>query len=133
MEYETLDQWRDEFFRLQECRKAFETAELSNAYNSGQGSFLKVRTFLEAGRPEGEVIDETTKPVRPASLDTLAGSSCPRTLGRQTMSNWVVKCSADWLEPICDALHEMLCKQRILHADETTLQVLDERARRRRT
>jgi hypothetical protein len=47
MEYETLDQWRDEFFRLQECRKEFETAELSNACNSGQGSFLKVRAFLE--------------------------------------------------------------------------------------
>ena len=47
-------------------------------------------------------------------------------LSRQTMSNWIVKCSQDWLEPIYDALHEMLCKQKILHADETTLQVLHE-------
>lgn len=47
-------------------------------------------------------------------------------LTRQTMSNWIVKCSNDWLEPIYDALHEMLRKQRILHADETTLQVLHE-------
>jgi transposase len=47
-------------------------------------------------------------------------------LSRQTMSNWIVKCSQDWLEPIYGALHEMLCRQKILHADETTLQVLHE-------
>jgi transposase len=47
-------------------------------------------------------------------------------LSRQTMSNWIVKCSQDWLEPVYDALHGMLIKQRILHADETTLQVLHE-------
>jgi transposase len=47
-------------------------------------------------------------------------------LSRQTMSNWIVKCSQDWLEPVYDGLHGMLIKQRILHADETTLQVLHE-------
>ena len=47
-------------------------------------------------------------------------------LSRQTMSNWIVKCSHDWLEPVYEALHEVLCKQKILHADETTLQVLHE-------
>jgi transposase len=47
-------------------------------------------------------------------------------LSRQTMSNWIVKCSQDWLEPVYNALHEMLRKQKILHADETTLQVLHE-------
>jgi transposase len=47
-------------------------------------------------------------------------------LSRQTMSNWIVKCSHDWLEPVYEALHEMLCKQKVLHADETTLQVLHE-------
>jgi transposase len=47
-------------------------------------------------------------------------------LSRQTMSNWLIRCSEDWLEPIYDALHQMLCKQEILHGDETVLQVLHE-------
>ena len=47
-------------------------------------------------------------------------------LSRQTMSNWILRCSNDWLEPIYDTLHELLRGQRILHADETTLQVLHE-------
>jgi transposase len=47
-------------------------------------------------------------------------------LSRQTMSNWLLKATEDWLEPIYDALHEMLCYRTVLHADETTLQVLRE-------
>lgn len=47
-------------------------------------------------------------------------------LSRQTMSNWLIKATEDWLEPIYDALHEMLCLRDVLHADETTLQVLRE-------
>ena len=29
-------------------------------------------------------------------------------LSRQTMSNWLIRCSEDWLEPVYDALHEMM-------------------------
>lgn len=47
-------------------------------------------------------------------------------LSRQTMSNWLIKATEDWLEPIYDTLHEMLCLRDVLHADETTLQVLRE-------
>lgn len=47
-------------------------------------------------------------------------------LSRQTMSNWLIRATEDWLEPIYDALHEMLCSRDVLHADETTLQVLRE-------
>jgi len=47
-------------------------------------------------------------------------------LSRQTMSNWLLKATEDWLEPIYDVLHEMLCTYDVLHADETTLQVLHE-------
>lgn len=47
-------------------------------------------------------------------------------LSRQTMSNWLLKATEDWLEPIYDAFHEILCECNILHADETTLQVLHE-------
>jgi len=42
------------------------------------------------------------------------------------MSNWLIKATEDWLEPIYDALHELLCIRDCLHADETTLQVLHE-------
>ena len=45
-------------------------------------------------------------------------------LSRQTMSNWVIKCSELYLEPIYNVLHEQLCQRTVLHADETTLQVL---------
>ena len=47
-------------------------------------------------------------------------------LSRQTMSNWLLKCSEEWLTPIYETLHEMLCEREVLHADETVLQVLHE-------
>jgi len=47
-------------------------------------------------------------------------------LTRQTMSNWLVKAAFDWLEPVYDAFHEILCMRKVLHADETSLQVLRE-------
>jgi transposase len=47
-------------------------------------------------------------------------------LSRQTMSNWLIKAAFDWLEPICDALKEILFLHKVLHADETSLQVLHE-------
>ena len=48
-------------------------------------------------------------------------------LSRQTMSNWLLSASENWLEPIYDVLHAQLCRQHILHGDETTLQVLHEK------
>jgi transposase len=47
-------------------------------------------------------------------------------LSRQTMSNWLIRCATDWLEPVYEELHKLLCAQRYLHADETVLQVLHE-------
>ena len=47
-------------------------------------------------------------------------------LSRQTMSNWLIRATEDWLEPMYDMLHEILCNHSVLHADETTLQVLRE-------
>jgi len=47
-------------------------------------------------------------------------------LSRQTMSNWLIKATFDWLEPICDSLKENLCSRQVIHSDETTLQVLRE-------
>jgi transposase len=45
---------------------------------------------------------------------------------RQTMCNWIIKCSEDYLSPIYDRLHWQLCQHRFLHSDSTTLQVLRE-------
>jgi len=47
-------------------------------------------------------------------------------LSRQTMSNWLIKATQDWLEPIYKRMHELLCSAEVAHADETTLQVLNE-------
>ena len=47
-------------------------------------------------------------------------------LSRQTMSNWILRAAADYLTPVYDALHRELLRREVLHADETTLQVLHE-------
>ena len=47
-------------------------------------------------------------------------------LSRQTMSNWLMRCAEDWLEPIYERLKARLLEHDILNADETTLQVLRE-------
>lgn len=47
-------------------------------------------------------------------------------LSRQTMSNWILRATEDYLTPIYDRLHAELLKREVLHADETTLQVLHE-------
>ena len=50
-------------------------------------------------------------------------------LSRQTMANWILQASDTWLRPVYDALHRKLCKETVLHGDETTLQVLKEPGR----
>ena len=45
-------------------------------------------------------------------------------LSRQTMSNWVLRVAEDWLKPVYEELHGRLLQRQVLHADETTLQVL---------
>ena len=47
-------------------------------------------------------------------------------LSRQTMSNWLLWTAEHLLAPVYDQLHEELLKREVLHADETTLQVLHE-------
>lgn len=44
-------------------------------------------------------------------------------LSRQTMANWVIA-AAKMLKPLYDKLHKKLVERNILHADETTLEVL---------
>ena len=50
-------------------------------------------------------------------------------LSRQTMANWLLNVSEKWLRSVYDTLHEQLCREPVLHADETTLQVLKEPGR----
>ena len=47
-------------------------------------------------------------------------------LSRQTMSNWMVKSTELWLEPVFCLLHIQLLQYPYLNADETVLQVLRE-------
>ncbi len=50
-------------------------------------------------------------------------------LSRQTMANWLLAAADQWLKLIYERLHEQLLERDILHADETTLQVLKEPGR----
>ncbi|MEA3392620.1 MAG: IS66 family transposase, partial [Candidatus Marinimicrobia bacterium] len=50
-------------------------------------------------------------------------------ISRQTMANWMIQSSDRWLKPIYDRMREHLLEKEILHADETTLQVLKEPGR----
>ena len=47
-------------------------------------------------------------------------------LSRQTMSNWILRATEDYLVPVYEQLHKELLTRDVLHADETTLQVLHE-------
>jgi transposase len=47
-------------------------------------------------------------------------------ISRQTMANWMIYGADKWLSLLTDRMREHLLKQDILHADETTLQVLGE-------
>jgi len=47
-------------------------------------------------------------------------------LSRQTMSNWILRAAENYLLPVYETLHKELLAREVLHADETTLQVLHE-------
>jgi transposase len=50
-------------------------------------------------------------------------------ISRQTMANWMIQGVERHLQNIFDRMHERLLQNDILHADETTLQVLNEPGR----
>ena len=43
------------------------------------------------------------------------------------MSNWIMIASKEWLYPILERMHEILIKEKYVHADETTVQVMNEK------
>lgn len=50
-------------------------------------------------------------------------------LSRQTLANWMIQSANRWLQPLYHRMHDHLRSRDILHADETTLQVLKEPGR----
>ncbi len=54
-------------------------------------------------------------------------------LSRETMSNWLIIACMLWLKPIWELMKVLLLEAGILHADETTLQVLHEEGRKAQT
>lgn len=48
---------------------------------------------------------------------------------RQNMANWVIFASGRWLKPMYDLFMEILVQSEVLHADETTVQVIREDGR----
>lgn len=51
------------------------------------------------------------------------------TISRQTMANWVIQCTEQYLEAVCERLKWYLLLEFVLHADETGVQVLREPGR----
>lgn len=47
-------------------------------------------------------------------------------LPRETMANWYIKCALEYFQPVYDQLHALLLQREVIHADETTCQVLRE-------
>lgn len=47
-------------------------------------------------------------------------------LSRATMANWIIYSSDHWLKPIVNRMHQILLLQKHSHADESTVQVLNE-------
>jgi len=48
-------------------------------------------------------------------------------ISRQNMATWIIEGSNRWLKHIYNVMHEELIKESIIHADETPLNVLDEK------
>ena len=51
-------------------------------------------------------------------------------LSRATLANWVIRSAEDWLMPLVDCMHAELLKQPVIHADETPVQLLNEKGRK---
>ncbi len=51
-------------------------------------------------------------------------------VSRATLANWIIIASKEWLEPLCDRMHTLLLQEPCIHADETPVQVLNEKGRK---
>ena len=100
-------------------------------------------TVVEATRPKQVIAGSFASPEAIAHIMTqkfVMGSPLYRQeqefhrqgleLSRQTMANWLLQSADMWLRPIYDLMHKKLLEHDVLHADETTLQVLHEDGRK---
>jgi len=51
-------------------------------------------------------------------------------LSRTTMANWLIRCTEEYFAPLVERIREDMTQRDILHADETTVQVLKEPGRK---
>lgn len=51
-------------------------------------------------------------------------------LSRQNLANWVIHGANNWLKYLYDRMHNLLLEETLIHADETTMQVLDEKGKK---
>lgn len=54
-------------------------------------------------------------------------------LSRATMANWIIIAAQEWLMPLKNRMHEIMVKDNYIHADETTIQVLNEDGKKNTT
>ena len=54
-------------------------------------------------------------------------------LSRATLANWVIRPTEDWLMPVVERMHMYLLQLPVIHADETPVQVLNEKNRKNTT
>ena len=54
-------------------------------------------------------------------------------LSRQTMANWLIYCTQNYLSAVYSLMKELLLKEDVIHADETSVQVLHEPGREAKT
>ena len=54
-------------------------------------------------------------------------------LSRQTMANWLIYCAKNYLSAIYSQMKDILLRENVIHADETTVQVLHEPNREAKT
>ena len=52
------------------------------------------------------------------------------TLPRATLANWVIHCAQVYFKPLYTEMKKQLLRQPVIHADETVVQVLDEKNRK---
>lgn len=51
-------------------------------------------------------------------------------ISRATLANWIIISAKEWLKPLCDRMHALLLEEPCIHADETPVQVLNEKGRK---
>src|SRR5660398_21196 len=51
-------------------------------------------------------------------------------LSRQNLANWIIHGANNWLKYLYNRIHKTLLKESIIHADETTMQVLSEEGKK---